>query len=260
MKPIMIASLCFSLSACQGLPQGDPDFYTWVDETGQIRTVKKKATKSSVTSITKNEKAVSVNDFDPNDFVASENIDKKLSDEKLFAWQDNTGAQIVVEELIETKVEADESTTAFKTEEINLKAFREGSQILFKDIDGVSISLERYYQFNQSTKQDYLLIELYDSMERIQVKSFVSSESVAMPQIIPLTAEFKQVYAFENPYQFREPESWYSYGYLYGELNIPKGSSYLLLLPNPLSGVIEAEEGMIIKQSNLGDIVLTLLK
>lgn len=260
MKFIAPAFLCVLLSACQGLPQGDPDFYTWVDETGQIRTVKKESPKSNAKPVNGQKNSSDVNGFDPNDFVSSENIDKKLSDEKMFAWQDNTGAQIIVEEAIEAKIEANEAIAVFKTKEVSLRAFREGTQIFFKDIDGVSISLERYYQYNQNTKQDYLLIELFDSIERIQIKSFVSNDSVAMPQIIPLTASFNQVYAFENPYQFREPESWYSYGYLYGELNLPKNSRYLLILPNPQSGVIEAEEGLIIKQSNLGSIVLTSLK
>jgi hypothetical protein len=261
MKLIVFGFIFLSLTACQGLPQGDSDFYTWVDETGQIRTIKKESNKpKAVNKSPKNEtKAPNVqsNNINPDDFIDSESIDKKLADEKMFAWQDATGAQVVREEVVQANAPQDTNVLPTATQEASLKAYRKGDQVLFEDIDGISIDLADYYQFNQKTELDYLLIELTSPVKIIQVKSFVGNRSVAMPQIIPLTDEFKQNYAFENPYQYREPESWHSYGYLHGELSIPNSSRYLLILPSPQSGVIEIEEGGIIKQSNLGSMVFT---
>ena len=257
MKISLYSLVLLTLIGCQGMPQGNPDFYTWVDETGQIRTVKKEKNKISQPTSPKaaNTETPVSDQFDESEFTSSDEIDKRLQDQRMFAWQDQSGNQIVREEAVVKTNEADLSLNSKRIHEISLMAYREGEQVIFSDIDGVSINLNRYYQFNEFTQQDYLLIELDEIYEKIKLKSFVQSNSVAMPQIIPLNHEFKQEYSFENPYQFREPESWHGYGYLHGELKLPKNTQYILVLPSLNSGVIEAEEGAIIKQVNLGSLV-----
>ncbi|WP_283786496.1 hypothetical protein QNI23_008680 [Bermanella sp. WJH001] len=260
MKVILFAIVSFVLAGCQGLPQGSPDFYTWVDETGQIRTIKKeKKEKKEVTqspaNIATDTKAPPLNQFNESDYVSSDELDKKINNQKMFAWQEQSGRQVVREEAVINQ-ESDLSISSNRINEVVLSAYREGEQLLFSDIDGVSLDLNRYYRFNQQTQHDYLLIELDQDYGQIKIKSFVQNNSVAMPQIIPLSDKFKQEYSFENPYQFREPESWYGYGYLHGDLNLPNNTQYILLIPSLSSGVIEAEDGIIIKQVNLGNLVL----
>ena len=257
MKLFLFTIILFLLVGCQGMPQGSPDFYTWVDETGQIRTVKKEKSVATETPVIESSDADKANSakFNENDFTSSEEIDKKLENQRMFAWQDQSGNQIIREESVVKNNEPDLSLVSTRVVQVSLMAYREGAQVLFSDIDGVSIDLTRYYRFNEHTKQDYLLIELDNDYEQIKLKSFVQNHSVAMPQIIPLNNKFKQEYSFENPYQFREPESWYGYGYLHGELKLPKSTRYILLLPSLNSGVIEAEDGRIIKQVNLGSLV-----
>ena len=260
-----IYSLIFViLAGCQNTPQGESDFYTWVDETGQIRTIKKQPkqiTHTAEPNTSINENSVSKgkqNKFDTADFIPEEEIQKKLNDQKMFAWQDSAGTQIVREESIVKAPEADKSIVSNAIEEVSFNVYREGKQVLFDDLDGSVFDLSRYYHFNKQSQSDYVLFELSEPVKKIQLKTFIHTKSVAMPQIIPLTARFKQVFSFENPYQYREKESWYGYGHLHGVLNIPRNTQYLLLIPSSESGVIEAE-GDIIRQSNLGSIVLTSL-
>ncbi|MFY0640826.1 MAG: hypothetical protein JXR16_07245 [Bermanella sp.] len=257
MKISFYSLILLMLIGCQGMPQGNPDFYTWVDETGQIRTIKKEKDKVSKTAATENNSTETIPNaqLDESEYTSSEEIDKRLKDQRMFAWQDQSGNQIVREEAVVKTNEPDLSLSSTRVNEVSLMTYREGEQVLFSDIDGVSIKLNRYYRFNEAAQQDYLLIELDKDYRQIKLKSFVRNNSVAMPQIIPLNHKFKQEYSFENPYQFREPESWYGYGYLHGELKLPKNTQYILVLPSLNSGVIEAEEGLIIKQVNLGSLV-----
>lgn len=258
MRYLFITLTFFNLAACQNMQQGDTDFYTWVDETGQIRTIKKQPTavnKDQIT-ISSDDANQADNSFDPNDFTPSQDIEKKLNNEKLYAWQEPSGAQIIREEAI-TQQDSDSTSIApVSTLSKSFKVFREGAQITFDDIDGISISLDRYYKYSDVAETDYALIEFLSPVERIDVKSFIRNDTVAMPRIIPLTKGFNQNFSFDNPFEFREVESWYGYGYVYGVLAVPPGTRYLLLLPNPQSGVFEAE-GKLIKQSNLGSLVFT---
>lgn len=244
------------LLGCQSAPQGDSEFYTWVDETGQIRTIKKPEPSKTSNGQATGSNARKNNSFDSADFTPSEDVDKKLNNEKLFAWQDTSGAQVVVEEGVTPSIEIDHSVSAQKVAARDFRVFRLGTQIELDQINGVSINLERYYQFNPKAGTDFLLIEFLEPVVQLEVKSFIHNDTVAIPRIIPLTSNFTQKDAFESPFKYRESETWYRYGFLYGTLNMPQDTRYLLLLPSPESGAFEID-GRIIKQSNLGSLVFT---
>lgn len=261
MRYLFIILTFLHLAACQNMQQGDTDFYTWVDETGQIRTIKKQpaAAKKEQVATSPDNLNQGDNSFDPNDFTPSQEVDKKLNNEKLYAWQEPSGAQIVRQESISQQEPKPVSIAPESTLSKSFRVFREGTQVSFDDIDGISISLARYYQYSDAAETDYALLEFLSPIERIDIKSFIKNDTVAMPRIIPLTKSFNQNFSFDNPFEFREEESWHGYGFVYGVLDIPPDTKYLLLLPNPQSGVFEAE-GKLIKQSNLGSLVFTKVK
>ena len=264
MRYLLMFAIFLSLAACQNMQQGESDFYTWVDETGQIRTIKKptkdlvSAADSDVISSSTVSEIQAPFDFDPSRFTPSEEIDKKLNNDRLYAWQQADGTQIVREESRPEQTPEQTTEAAHSIQSKSFRIFREGKQVIFEDINGVSIDLSRYYQFNTQAETDYALIELIKPIERVAVKSFIKNDTVAMPRIIPLTRQFEQRFSFDNPFTDREVESWYGYGYVHGVLDIPEQTQYLLLLPNPQHGVIEAQDKLI-KKSNLGSLVFESL-
>lgn len=264
MRYLLLIAISLALAACQNMQQGESDFYTWVDETGQIRTIKKptkdlvSAADAEVISSSSTTETQAPVDFDPSQFTPSEEIDKKINHERLYAWQEADGTQIVREESRPEQAPEQTTEAVHGIQSKSFRIFREGKQVLFEDVNGVSIDLSRYYQFNTKAETDYALIELISPIKRIAVKSFIKNDTVAMPQIIPLTRQFEQRFSFDNPFTNREVESWYGYGYVHGLLNIPEQTQYLLLLPNPQYGVIETQDKLI-KKSNLGSLVFESL-
>jgi PBP1b-binding outer membrane lipoprotein LpoB len=141
MRLFTLLVICMLLSGCQSTQQGDSDFYTWVDETGQVRTVQKQKVNTEAVlqePINKSQKRA---DFNPIDFTPSEDVEKKLNNDRLFAWQDASGAQVVREE---SHVVVDLPKKNISTNEVNRRKFKEfrlGVQVVFNEIDGVAFDL-----------------------------------------------------------------------------------------------------------------------
>lgn len=259
MRYLLLSSVVLFVVGCQGMP-GSGDFYTWVDETGQIRTVKKNPIQESskqpqLEGAQQNKES---NDFDPNDFTPSDQIDKKLSNQKLYAWQETDGRQIVAETQYSPSAGFEPlSGVLQRIKPVRHIEYREGQQYLLSDINGKALDLARYYRFNQTTQADYLLIELDVLVSKIELKSFAQHGAIALPQLLPLDESFKQHFQFESTFNQFQGETWLQYGHAQADLLIPTGVKYLLIRPSEQVGMLKLGEESF-KISNLGQISIRI--
>lgn len=256
MLKINLYLLVLILTACQSSPKGENQFYTWVDESGQIRTIKKQD-KSASEQPSADKVDNDMNYIERADYVSSDVMDKIITEERLYSWQDEQGRQIVYEE---SPVESEKLDINSDTQSVNIKshsAYREGRQIIFSEIQGKELKLQRLLRSNEKTNRDYALIELDTPVSAVHIKSYISDNKIALPLVLPLTKDFKQIYRYENLFAFYEPETWYGYGYLHSQLNVPTKTKYLLLLTNPKSDPISINEKLI-RQTNFGSISIML--
>lgn len=256
------------LAGCQGLPKGqNGNFYTWVDETGQIRTIQKPVIQEEKSQQATAESPEISNkefgsDFNPNDFISSDVIDKKLSNEKLYAWQESDGRQVIAEikSTSNPRVSQYEGLGAISSiSTLSFYSFREGQQLLISDVNGRMLDLKRYYQYSKTSNSDYLLIEIDQSIKTIEVKSFSRNDSIALPEILPLDENFNQAYQYDNAFDELQEETWMQYAYARAKLSVAPQTRYLLFKPSVQAGVIQLG-GRNVKLSNLGEIVIQVIE
>lgn len=259
MHYFLLSSVVLLMVGCQGM-SGSGDFYTWVDETGQIRTIKRNSNqeprKQSENKGTQQNRRAS--DFDPDDFTPSDQIDKKLSNQKLYAWQEADGRQVVAETQNSPSAEFEPLGGVLqKIKPVRHIEYREGQQYLLSDINGKALDLARYYRFNQTTQTDYLLVEFDVPVSKIELKSFAQHNAIALPQLLPLDESFKQDFLYESTFNQFQGETWLQYGHAQADLLIPVGVKYLLIHPSERVGMLKLGEKSF-KISNLGQISIRI--
>ena len=254
MKFFILILLPAFLAACLSNPSKEDGFYTWVDERGLIRTVK---TTSSTQNKGKegNKTSNREGSFNPNEFETEEQVQARLKDSKLFAWQEN-GQQRV----IETST-ASANTPQKPAIELNTvpsgsySSFRTGDYLPWQEITGKEISLEQVFKFNEELKRDFVLIDLTDAPEfsRLDLKSYIRGNAISVPQMVFLSESFTNVADDVIPFEFYYSESWHSYGYMSGSLAVPVDAQYLLVYTSTLTEALQLD-GKVIKLTNLGQI------
>lgn len=264
------------LSACAGVGDAKSgDFYTWVDERGQLHTIKrepkesesKEVNKPNFNQKTKGEYSTRVEpfkkglvDIDESEFTPSTEIDNRIKGKKLYAWNDGVSQNI--EEVSLASPEVMEATSKPLNNSFikkNFYLFREGKELFLSELLGRQTKLDRIYSFNQATQSDYALLELdlEPGLTQLGLKTFVTKERVAMPLIVFLDKNYQSVSAQFLPFQDYTDESWSSYAYFSGHVFIPPSAHYLLITPNKEAGVAEVGE-KIIKMVDLGSILIDL--
>jgi hypothetical protein len=281
MKPALVV-FCFFLVGCNNTPQqgGSGEFYTWVDERGQLHTqsretqvnkvgVNEKVTSGNISSNVKtiNEKGVkypaklsaSAMDIDATQFASSSDVDKKLSGKKLYSW--NLDGQQLTAELSPEDVVLLEKESSFNNKAsfmypVILKEYREGKEVLLTDIISNEINLADLYILNKSNNLDYILIEIDTPVDQLIFYSYIKNKKVALPALRFLNKSFNGTQAYSDLLSELTPESWSSYGYLSGRAAIPVDVKYILIQPSSLSGVIETTSGDVVL-SNLGSFLIS---
>ncbi len=281
MKSVWWCVMVLSLCSCATSPKdGSGDFYTWIDDRGQLQTLKRDQNKSEArasntrpTEGKNNVSAVTPNgvaqNFNPDDFTSSEQIDEKLKETRLFAWQDDSGqrieevdkADLMSTEDLGEKVDAPQSfkMQTILPENCCLK-FAEFQRHKWSDIKDKEMSLEDLYIHIDEYEQDVIVIELDEPIEHsIRILSFIRSGKIALPDVAILGERYNVLNSISSPYSHYVEESWASYGYLQGRLEaaIFKGGYYLVLTPSPQLGILEFEQKRI-KISNFGSIMVRL--
>ena len=246
------------------------DFYTWVDERGQLHTIKREKKNSEISlstgsaqkSKSTEKNTAKTNTFNPSEFTPSEKIDEKLKGQRLYSWNDEYGQN--TQEVLPPIKSLEEPQSKKPARPYTAKSFRdyrEGKEIFLSELIGRQLKLENLYTFNEATKSDYILFELDLDGEFITdqftFKSFVSKSRVALPNIVFLDTEYNSVSAQYLPFEDYSEETWSSYAYFSGNALIPKKSKYLLVTPNTEAGVAEIGS-TIIKMVDLGSIVIDL--
>jgi len=271
---LFCVALLICTSACStNEANSSGDFYTWVDERGQLRTVKKSnltpKDKSQKSDPSKNtdkprkdssitQEGIPKNQFDEAEFTPSEEVDKKLRGERFYAWNDGLQqqSQTVLPPLKEEE-ETNVPAITFKT--TSYRQFREGNEVLISELLGRQIKLQDVYLYSKIAKSDYLLLELDLSQEgvvrQLRISSFVQKEKVALPNVVFLDGEFNSVSPRYLPFNDFEPETWSTYAKFTGAMLVPEKALYLLITPNQEAGVAEVGEA-VIKMIDLGVLLI----
>lgn len=269
---ITILTGCFNLKS----ENESGDFYTWVDERGQLHTLKKEAkkeqqkvtgkevetnginTESINASNTKalDSKSLSSNNFESSDFVSSDVIDKKINGTNLYSWNQDGRQEIIESQTID---KPDLSQIKIKsrpiTPLISFIKYREGKQVPLSTLLSRELSLEQLYTTNKTLNTDYVLIEVDIIANELQFKSFIKSNKTPLPAITFLDINYNAEGDLEIFTEYSE-ETWSNHGFFKGALRLPTNTAYVLITPNPLNGVIETPEKNI-TISNFGNIQIT---
>lgn len=263
-----------SLFGCASKGGGHSEFYTWVDETGQMRTVKRSFHEDTPAESDSSEAEVEEqksrtktenkgqSDINPAHFMPSDQVDAKLRDSRLFAWQDETGKQAVSEvEKSEIKRNSEDFGVAVQSEGRAGRRFDaqccdklSGSKIyLWNELAGRELKLEDYYSFEKSLEGDALVLDFAGSeVDDIRLKTFIKREKLALPDVILLDERFQVVEVLVTPFSHYVEESWSSYGYMQGRIEKQQldGVEYLVILPSKQIGVLELGD----KQTKITDL------
>ena len=259
MKKITVPFLCVLMVGCLSNPSKEDGFYTWVDERGQVRTVKTPSAKNkgSEKSSFSNKK----NGFDPSEFETEEQVEARLKDSKMFAWQEN-GQQTIIETSMTGKpIASDEPAVKLTANTMgSYSSFRRGEYISWQDITGKEVSLEQFFSYNEELGRDFILIDLEGvlSPSEISLKSYIQKSSISVPQMVFLSESFTGVSEDIIPFEYYYPESWHSYGYMSGSLIIPLHAQYLLIYTSTLTEALQLDN-QVIKLTNLGKISFEFL-
>jgi len=270
MKPILALIALATTVACAPMKnQSSEQFYTWVDASGQIRTTqkpqpnKKKTSPQQFEQTQNNRSPVNGSEaesFDTSGYRASEEIDKHLSDTKMFSWQEN-GRIINQETQLAVKDPKETSHLTLALPELKIESDDYSDlmdQLLFKweDVNGVEVDLFRAYVYNEELNTDSISIELArdTDVQSIIFKSYVKHSKMALPNILFLSERFDSLSFPVAPFSHFINESWSSYAHMQGVLVIPKNARYMVILPNPESGVLELG-GKKIQLSDRGNIM-----
>jgi len=258
MKNLLLLPLVLSLVACLSNPSKEDGFYTWVDERGQVRTVKAPASTKNNPKKSTQKKS---NDFNLGEFETEEQVQARLNDSKLFAWQED-GQQRVVETSVSNESnEITEAKVALNaTSSGSYASFRTGDYLPWDKVIGNEVNLRQIYNFNEKLERDFVLVDLTDipKNSRLGLKSYIKADSISVPQMVFLSEGFDNVSDDVIPFEYYFPESWHSYGYMSGSLNIPGDAQYLLIYTSTLTEALQLDE-KIIKLTNLGRISFELI-
>jgi hypothetical protein len=279
MKSALIFS-CVLLVGCNNTPTegGSGEFYTWVDERGQLHTQSREIQVNNTSeNIGSEEKGVKEKDVkekeakypakldksamnvDATQFTPSSEVDNKLSGKKLYSW--NLDGQQLTEELSSEGVVLSEAESSINNKAsfmypVMLKEYREGKEVLLTDIISNEINLADLYVLNKSNNLDYILIEIDTPVDQLIFYSYIKNKKVALPALRFLNKLFNGTHAYSDLLSELTPESWSSYGYLSGRAAIPTDVKYILIQPSSLSGVIETTSGDVVL-SNLGSFLIS---
>ena len=224
-------------------------FYTWVDESGNLRSEKRQETMPPEKQSKANAIAI-----DSSKYISSDELELKLKNTRLYSWQDTNGKQMIIEESPPVGSNK-QNLIAYNAQYEDHMSFREGISYDFTDIKRREIKLADFYSFNKQKNKDYLLIKLDERISIIQVKSFIGSGKASTPLIVQLNAQYQQTFDMGNIWNDVYPETWHGYGYLNGEFSVKPSTSYLLIMPDPNSQPIKIKNELI-KKTDLGLIVL----
>lgn len=255
MKNCSLVLLCLFLSACLSNPSKEDGFYTWVDERGQVRTVKTPATSRDEDKL-KNKNTKKDNNFKPGEFETEEQVQARLKDSKLFVWEENGQQKIIETSLKENSNSPQEPSIKLNTAPSGSYAsFRIGEYLPWQEIIGKEISLEQVFGFNAELQRDFVLIDLTDIPDstNLALKSYIRADTISVPQMVFLSDEFSNVSDDLIPFEYYFPESWHSYGYMSGKLSVPSGAQYLLIYTSTLTEALQLDD-KVIKLTNLGKI------
>jgi hypothetical protein len=259
MKTYTLTFLFLLISGCLSNPSKEDGFYTWVDERGQVRTVKTPSSKGKADAQTGSKNKT--NSFDPGEFATEEQVEARLKDSKMFAWQENGQQRIVetstsddLDALLGSMVQLAANTTG------SYSSFRKGEYVSWQNITGKEVSLEQLFSFNEELGRDFILIDLEGALSHSEVtlKSYIQRASISVPQMVFLSESFDRVSEDVIPFEYYFPESWHSYGYMSGSLNIPVSAQYLLIYTSTLTEALQLD-GQVIKLTNLGKISFEFL-
>ena len=254
MKKYTLPTLCLFLTACLSNPSKEDGFYTWVDERGQVRTVKTPTTKNK--SKPQSLPIEGRNDFNPSEYETEEQVEARLKDSKMFAWQENgqqtiieTSSKTAVTPLLQPSLKLSAETTG------SYASFRRGEYVSWQEITGKEVSLEQLFTFNDELQRDFILIDLEGvaSSSGILLKSYIQNATISVPQMVFLSESFTGVSEDVIPFEYYFPESWHSYGYMSGSLNIPDNARFLLIYTSTLTEALQLDD-QIVKLTNLGKI------
>jgi len=275
----VILSLLTSLG-CQLKPSEHSEFYTWVDESGQLRTERVEQANSNDKTPSDGAVSADQNDvqpqsevssssraFDPADFTSSDEVDARLRDARLFAWQDESGKQNVTQmEKIETS-QGDESLGQGMKMPLTAKR-RFGAtcceklasfeRYLWGDLAGREIKFAEYFSYADGLSSDALMLDLAD-FERagIRLKSFVKQGKMALPDVLLLNERFQLIDILATPFTHYVEESWASYGFMQGVVTEDqlRDAEYIVLIPSEQVGILELGE-QAAKITNLGSVLV----
>lgn len=258
--------LIITLNGCSTTSSGHSEFYTWVDETGQMRTVKVDDESSEISGEEAGTPGVTQKnanpDFNPEDFMSSEQVDAKLRDSRLFAWQDESGKQNVAE-VDKNEIEKNSEDLGVAVDahgQANRRFSRDccdgvsASKIfLWNDLAGRELQLNDYYSYEKPLDSDALILDFAGSdVEDIRIKTFIKRDKLALPDIILLDERFQIKQVLVTPFTHYVEESWASYGYMQGRIDKAslEGVEYLVFLPSQQIGILELGE----KQTKITDL------
>ncbi len=256
MTKLFLSVLVITLmTACANQSAEKGDFYTWVDESGQIRTVKRQV-KSPIKKQPDNSELVGIN---PEDYKASSDVERELKAEKMFSWQDQ-GRQNIYELDTSSPQNANQKTKPMNTMPLkDLLDYEGGPEqfILWSRVKNTEIKLDQFYHYNKTLKKDELLIELpMDLAEQvIFIQSYIHKNTIALPTITFLSDRQQYISQPITPYSEYVAETWMSYAAMNGLFRIPKGAAFLLMSASSDFGMLEFQNQKI-KQVNLGSIMM----
>ena len=277
MKQITFIFSLFILG-CSTAGNQDGGFYTWVDASGNVHTERRneknepvavedetleKKLEGEYQSPETMAKAVTQvdSDFNPDDFKSSDEVDRQLLPKRLYSWQDQ-GTQITQElssagtEFSDDKLRAEVDINLLEGS-LNYEYLAQDKIQYFNEVKSKELKLENIYLFNKQLGKDYILIELplEDGAEKVIFKSFIKNNKIALPNLVFLSDRFDAISFPALPFSHHIEETWSAHGFMQGMVEIPSKASYILLLSNPSSGVLELG-GKNVKAVNLGSILL----
>ncbi len=277
----LLLSLLMSVG-CQLKPSEHSEFYTWVDESGQLRTerideagsaksisntAEAGATDSAANQASSQTSSQNAQAFDPSDFTSSDDVDARLRDARLFAWQDETGKQSVTQlEKPEQKPENDEQGVGLSMPQTAKRRFGSDccnklagfERFLWSDLAGRELKLNTYYAFEKSLNSDALMLDLADfEGGQIRLKTFIRKGKMALPDVLLLNERFQLVDVLATPFTHFVEESWASYGYMQGIIRADQLEKieHIVLIPSEQIGVLELGQ-QTAKITNLGSILV----
>lgn len=235
-----------TLLGCSQRGGSHSEFYTWVDERGQMHTQKAPSAQSKDLS----GKSKGVQDIKPEEYVSSDEIDARLRDRRLFAWQDETGKQNVSEaEKVDSPpverlggVAAQFNQTGRTLSMDCCESIASEERYLWNDLAGREVSLLDYYRYVDALKSDALILDISrNEVSDIRIKSFIRSSKLAIPDVVLLNERFQLIALLEMPFTHYVSETWASYGYMQGRISQASlaDAAYVVFVPSAQAGVLE---------------------